>query len=100
LRQTIEALEKEVATLKQKRKQVSSHLTLGELPSAERFQQFSRAKKALGGHDQNGGGSGRNRLGHVLAPTMARTDDARAYRARYLSQRPIVARMKPPEPSP
>jgi len=44
---TIEALEKEVATLKQKRKEVPSHLTLGELPPAERFQQFSRAKKHL-----------------------------------------------------
>src|ERR1039457_6966514 len=47
LRQTIESLEKEVATLKQKRKEVPSHLTLGELPPAERFQQFSRAKKHL-----------------------------------------------------
>ena len=47
LRQTIEALEKEVETLKKKRKEVPSHLTLGELPPAQRFQQFSRAKKHL-----------------------------------------------------
>src|ERR1039458_687657 len=47
LRQTIQGLEQAVQALKQQRQQVPSHVTLGELPPAERFQQFSRAKKHL-----------------------------------------------------
>lgn len=44
-RQTREALEQERGVLQQKRPQGPSHLTLGELLPADRFQQFSRAKK-------------------------------------------------------
>ena len=68
LRLTIEALEKEVVTLKQKRQEVPSHLTLGELPPTERFQQFSRAKKHLVDTIKMVAHPGRNRLGDVPAP--------------------------------
>jgi len=47
LRQTIEALEQEVGALKQQRKPLPAHVTLGELPPTERFQQLARPKKHL-----------------------------------------------------
>jgi len=78
LRQTIEALEEEVATLKQKRKEVPSHLTLGELPPAERFQQFSRAKKHLVDTIKMVAYRAETALAMSLRQHMARTDDARA----------------------
>ena len=78
LRHTIEALEKEVATLKQKRKEVPSHLTLGELPPAERFQQFSRAKKHLVDTIKMVAYRAETALAMSLRQHMARTDDARA----------------------
>jgi hypothetical protein len=78
LRQTIEALEKEVETLKQKRKEVPSHLTLGELPPAERFQQFSRAKKHLVDTIKMVAYRAETALAVSLRQHMARTDDARA----------------------
>jgi len=78
LRQTIEALEKEVATLKQKRKEVPSHLTLGELPPAERFQQLSRAKKHLVDTIKMVAYRAETALAMSLRQHMARTDDARA----------------------
>lgn len=78
LRQTIEALEKEVQTLKQKRKEVPSHLTLGELPPAERFQQFSRAKKHLVDTIKMVAYRAETALAMSLRQHMARTDDARA----------------------
>ena len=78
LRQTIEALEKEVETLKQKRKEVPSHLTLGELPPAERFQQLSRAKKHLVDTIKMVAYRAETALAVSLRQHMARTDDARA----------------------
>jgi hypothetical protein len=78
LRQTIEALEKEVATLKQKRQEVPSHLTLGELPPAERFQQFSRAKKHLVDPIKMVAYRAETALAMSLRQHLARTDDARA----------------------
>jgi hypothetical protein len=78
LRQTIEALEKEVAALKQKRKEVPSHLTLGELPPLERFQQFSRAKKHLVDTIKMVAYRAETALAMSLRQHMARTDDARA----------------------
>ena len=78
LRQTIEALEKEVATLKQKRKEVPSHLTLGELPPKERFQQFSRAKKHLVDTIKMVAYRAETALAMSLRQHMTRTDDARA----------------------
>jgi hypothetical protein len=78
LRQTIEALKKEVATLKQKRKEVPSHLTLGELPPAERFQQFARAKKHLVDTIKMVAYRAETALAMSLRQHMARTDDARA----------------------
>ena len=78
LRQTIEALEKEVESLKQRRKEVPSHLTLGELPPAERFQQFSRAKKHLVDTIKMVAYRAETALAVSLRQHMARTDDARA----------------------
>jgi len=78
LRQTIQALEKEVAALKQKRKELPSHLTLGELPPAERFQQFSRAKKHLVDTIKMVAYRAETALAMTLRQHMARTDDARA----------------------
>jgi hypothetical protein len=78
LRQTIEALEKEVAALKQKRKELPSHLTLGELPPAERFQQFSRAKKHLVDTIKMVAYRAETALAMSLRQHMARTDEARA----------------------
>jgi len=78
LRQTIEALEKEVATLKQQRRETPSHLTLGELPPAERFQQFSRAKKHLVHTIKMVAYRAETALAMSLRQHMARTDDARA----------------------
>jgi hypothetical protein len=78
LRQTIEALEKERETLKQQRKETPSHLTLGELPPAERFQQFSRAKKHLVDTIKMVAYRAETALAVSLRQYMARTDDARA----------------------
>lgn len=78
LRQTIAALEKEVATLKQQRKALPSHLTLGELPPAERFQQFSRAKKHLVDTIKMVAYRAETALAMSLRQHMVRTDDARA----------------------
>jgi len=78
LRQTIEALEKEVAALKQKRKELPSHLTLGELPPAERFQQFSRAKKHLVDTIKMVAYRAETALAMSLRQHMTRTDEARA----------------------
>ena len=78
LRQTIEALEKEVAALKQKRKEVPSHLTLGELPPLERFQQFSRAQKHLVDTIKMVAYRAETALAMSWRQHMARTDDARA----------------------
>ena len=78
LRQTIESLEKEVAALKQKRKETPSHLTLGELPPAERFQQFSRARKHLVDTIKMVAYRAETALAMSLRQHMARTDDARA----------------------
>jgi hypothetical protein len=78
LRQTIEALEKEVVTLKQKRKEIPSHLTLAELPAAERFQQLSRAKKHLVDTIKMVAYRAETALAMSLRQHMARTDDARA----------------------
>ena len=78
LRQTIESLEKEVATLKQKRKEIPSHLTLGELPPTERFQQFSRAKKHLVDTIKMVAYRAETAMAMSLRQHMARTDDARA----------------------
>jgi uncharacterized protein YukE len=77
-RQTIEAWEKEVQTLKQKRKAVPSQLTLGELPPAERFQQFSRAKKHLVDTIKMVAYRAETALAMSLRQHMARTDDGRA----------------------
>jgi hypothetical protein len=78
LRQTIEGLEQELEALKAKRKQVPSHLTLGELPVAERFQQFSRAKKHLVDTIKMVAYRAETALAMSLRAHMARTDDARA----------------------
>lgn len=78
LRQTIEALEQEMGVLKQKRKQVPSHLTLGELLPADRFQQFSRAKKHLVDTIKMVAYRAETALAMSLRAHMARTDDARA----------------------
>ena len=78
LRQTIQALEKEVATLKQQRQELPSHLTLGELPPAERFQQFARAKKHLVDTIKMVAYRAETALAMSLRQHMARTDDARA----------------------
>ena len=78
LRETIESLEKEVATLKQKRKEIPSHLTLGELPPAERFEQFSRAKKHLVDTIKMVAYRAETALAMSLRQHIARTDDARA----------------------
>jgi hypothetical protein len=78
LRQTIEALEKEMETLKQQRKETPSHLTLGELPLAERFQQFSRARKHLVDTIKMVAYRAETALAVSLRQHMARTDDARA----------------------
>ena len=78
LRQTIEALEKELQDLKEKRKEAPSHLTLGELPPEERFQQFSRAKKHLVDTIKMVAYRAETALAMSLRQHMARTDDARA----------------------
>jgi hypothetical protein len=78
LRQTIQALENEVAALKQKRKELPSHLTLGELPPGERFQQFSRARKHLVDTIKMVAYRAETALAMSLRQQMARTDDARA----------------------
>ena len=78
LRQTIQGLEQEVQTLKQQRKQLPSHLTLGELPPAERFQQFSRAKKHLVDTIKMVAYRAETALAMSLRTYLARTDDARA----------------------
>ena len=78
LRQTIQALEQELETLKQKRKQVPAHVTLGELPAAERFQQFARAKKHLVDTVKMVAYRAETALAMSLRAHMARTDDARA----------------------
>jgi len=78
LRPTIESLEKEMADLKQKRKAVPSHLTLGELPPAERFQQLSRAKKHLVDTIKMVAYRAETTLAMALRQHMTRTDDARA----------------------
>ena len=78
LRQTMEALEKEVASLKQKRKELPSHITLGELPPTERFQQFSRTKKHLVDTIKMVAYRAETALAMALRQHMARTDDARA----------------------
>ena len=78
LRQTIEALEKEIEVLKQKRKELPSHVTLGELPPAERFQQFSRAKKHLVDTIKMVAYRAETALAMSLRQHMARTDEARA----------------------
>jgi hypothetical protein len=78
LRQTIQGLEQEVQTLKQQRQQVPSHLTLGELPPVERFQQFSRAKKHLVDTIKMVAYRAETALAMSLRTHMARTDDVRA----------------------
>ncbi len=78
LRQTIQGLEQEVQTLKQQRKQLPSHLTLGELPPAERFQQFSRARKHLVDTIKMVAYRAETALAMSLRTYRARTDDARA----------------------
>ena len=77
LRQTIEALEEAVQDLKQKRKAVPSHLPLGELPPAERFQQFSRAKKHLVDTIKMVAYRAETALAMSLRQHMTRTDEAR-----------------------
>jgi hypothetical protein len=78
LRQTIEALEAEVAALKQKRKGLPAHVTLGELPPAEQFQQFGRAKKHLVDTIKMVAYRAETALAMSLRQHLARTDDARA----------------------
>jgi hypothetical protein len=78
LQQIIEALEQELEVLKQQRKKLPSHVTLGELPPAERFQQFSRAKKHLVDTIKMVAYRTETALAMSLRAHMARTDDARA----------------------
>ena len=78
LRQTIQALEQELEALKQKRKQVPAHVTLGELPVAEQFAQFSRAKKHLVDTVKMVAYRAETALAMSLRAHMTRTDDARA----------------------
>jgi hypothetical protein len=78
LRQTIEALENEVAALKQKRQGLPAHVTLGELPPAEQFQQLARAKKHLVDTIKMVAYRAETALAMSLRQHMARTDDARA----------------------
>jgi hypothetical protein len=77
-RQTIQALTQAVATLKQQRKALPSHLTPGELPPAERFQQFSRAKKHLVDPIKMVAYRAETALAMSLRQHLARSDDARA----------------------
>ena len=79
LRQTIEALEKEVETLKKKRQEVPSPLTLGEWPPAERFPQFSWAKKHWGDTIKMVAYRAETALAMSMRQPLARTDDARAW---------------------
>jgi len=78
LQQTIQGLEQAVQALKQQRQQLPSHVTLGELPPAERFQQFSRAKKHLVDTIKMVAYRAETALAMSLRTDMARTDDARA----------------------
>lgn len=78
LRQTIEALEQEVGALKQQRKQLPSHVTLGELPPVERFQQLARPKKHLVDTLKMVAYRAETALAMSLRQHMARTNDARA----------------------
>ena len=70
--------EEEVVTLKQKRKEIPSHLTLAELPAVERFEQLSRAKKHLVDMIKMVPYRAETALAMSLRQHMARTDDARA----------------------
>lgn len=78
LRQSIEALEQELATLKLKRKELPSHITLAELPTPDRFKQFLRAKKHLVDTIKMVAYRAETALAMSLRSLMARTDDARA----------------------
>jgi hypothetical protein len=78
LRQTIEALDQELAGLKQQRKQVPAHVTLGELPPADRFQQLARAKKHLVDTIKMVAYRAETALAMSLREHLNRTDDARA----------------------
>ncbi len=78
LRETIQALEQELESLKGKRKQIPSHLTLAELPEADRFKQFVRARKHLMDTIKMVAYRAETALAMSLRQYMKRTDDARA----------------------
>ena len=78
LRETILALKRELDALKQKRKQIPSHIKLGDLPQEERFKQFSRARKHLVDTIKMVAYRAETALAMSMRERMARTDDARA----------------------
>ncbi len=78
LRQLIEGLEKEVADLKAQRKALPAHVTLKDLPPAERFQQLARPKKHLVDTIKMVAYRAETALAVSLREHLKRTDDARA----------------------
>ena len=78
MQQTIEELKEEIQTLKLQKKDVPSHLTLGELPPEQRFKQFSRPRKHLVDTIKMVAYRAETALAMSLREHMARTDDARA----------------------
>jgi len=78
LRETIQGLEQELQTLKQHRKEVPPHVTLGDLPEEQRFQQFCRSRKHLVDTIKMVAYRAETALAMSLREHTARTDDARA----------------------
>lgn len=78
LRESIQALEQELQALKQQKKEVPSHVTLGDLPKEQQFQQFCRARKHLVDTIKMVAYRAETAMAMSLREHMARTDDARA----------------------
>ena len=78
LQETIELLEKDLASLKQQRRGVARHITLAELPEKERWAQLAGGRKHLLDTIKMMAYRAETAMGALLRPLLSRTEEARS----------------------
>ena len=77
LQEEIEQLNQDTTALKEKRKQTTKHITVGELPEADRFEQLSTQSKYLIDTIKMIAYRGETSMANICRATMSRPDEAR-----------------------
>jgi hypothetical protein len=91
LQEEIEHLQKEIQTLKQDRKNTARHITVGELPEEERFQQLSTPSKHLIDTIKMIAYRAETAMANQLRETMSHPDEARSLlQALYMSDADLL----------